>query len=101
MVWGGITARNRTQLVIIDGNLNAATYRGEVLAPVVVPFLKLQGPGIILQQAAGQRPTPLNSCCSTINVSAATSGCSSLALPLSANSTGCRSLVVVLSLSKR
>jgi hypothetical protein len=50
MVWGGITARNRTQLVIIDGNLNAATYRDDVLAPAVVPFLQRHGPGIILQQ---------------------------------------------------
>jgi hypothetical protein len=46
MVWGGITARNRAQLVIIDGNLNAATYRDEVLAPVVVPFLQRHGPAL-------------------------------------------------------
>jgi hypothetical protein len=32
MVWGGITAQNWTQLVIIDGNLNTATYGNEVLA---------------------------------------------------------------------
>ena len=50
MVWGGITARNRTDLVIIDGNLNAARYHDEVLAPVVVPFLQRLGPGVILQQ---------------------------------------------------
>jgi hypothetical protein len=50
MVWSDITARNRTKVVIIDDNLNAATYRDEVLVPVVVPFLQCQGPGIILQQ---------------------------------------------------
>ena len=50
MVWGGITARNRTELVIIDGNLNAARYRDEVLAPVVLPFMQRHDPGVILQQ---------------------------------------------------
>ncbi|XP_067656240.1 uncharacterized protein [Haliotis asinina] len=50
MVWSGITARNRTALVIIDGNLNATRYRDKVLAPVDVPFLQHHGPGVILQQ---------------------------------------------------
>ena len=50
MVWGGITAHNRTELVIIDGNLNAARYHDEVLAPVVLPFMQRHGPGVNLQQ---------------------------------------------------
>ena len=50
MVWGGITATHRSDLVVIDGNLNAERYRDEVLIPVAIPFLEQHGPGIILQQ---------------------------------------------------
>ncbi|VDI25272.1 Hypothetical predicted protein [Mytilus galloprovincialis] len=40
MVWGGITYQERTELKIIVGNLNATRYRDEILAPVVLPFLR-------------------------------------------------------------
>lgn len=50
MVWGGITATHRSQLVVIDGTLNAQRYRDEILIPVVIPFLQQHGPGMILQQ---------------------------------------------------
>lgn len=50
MVWAGITTLDRTDLIIIDGNLNGERYRDEILSSVVVPFLERQEPGIIFQQ---------------------------------------------------
>ena len=41
MVWGGITDGHRTRLHFIDGNLNSARYRDEILRPIVVPFVRL------------------------------------------------------------
>lgn len=38
MVWGAISFRHRSPLVIVDGNLNAQRYRNEILQPVVVPL---------------------------------------------------------------
>ena len=38
MVWGGISWRYRTPLVVIGGNLTSRRYIYEVLEPVVVPF---------------------------------------------------------------
>ena len=40
MVWAGIGYGYRTQLVVIDGNLNAQKYRDHVLALHVVPLLQ-------------------------------------------------------------
>ena len=39
MVWDGITYQERTDLTIIEGNLNAKRYRNEILAPLVLPFV--------------------------------------------------------------
>ena len=39
MVWAEMGYGRRTQLVVIDGNLNAQKYRGHVLAPHTVPCL--------------------------------------------------------------
>ena len=39
MVWGGISTRRRTELVVIDGNLSPQRYVNFVLRPVVLPFL--------------------------------------------------------------
>ena len=50
MVWGGFTAHHRTQLVIIQGNLNAVQYRDRIVGPVIIPFLQRYGPGLTLQQ---------------------------------------------------
>lgn len=49
MVWGGITAQGKTQLVIINGNLNGRRYIDEVLTPVVVPFMQTLNPGALFQ----------------------------------------------------
>lgn len=40
MVWGGISAFGKTDLVVFAGNVNAVTYRDTVLAPVVVPYMR-------------------------------------------------------------
>ena len=39
MVWAGISSRHKTDLVFIDGNLNAVRYRDEILTPVAVPLV--------------------------------------------------------------
>lgn len=49
MVWGGISMTGKTQLLIVDGNLNAQRYRDEILDPVAIPYLQTLGPGAILQ----------------------------------------------------
>ena len=49
MVWGGISVRGKTDLVIIGGNLNAVRYRDQILRPVAVPYLQNMGPNAILQ----------------------------------------------------
>ena len=46
MVWAGISYGYRTQLVVIDGNLNAQKYRDRVL----VPLLQNQGVISVFQQ---------------------------------------------------
>lgn len=39
MVWAGISIRHKTDLIFIDGNLNAAQYCGDILTPVTVPLV--------------------------------------------------------------
>ena len=43
MVWAGISYGYRTQLVVIDGNLNTQKYRDRVLVPHAVPPLQNHG----------------------------------------------------------
>lgn len=49
MVWGGITWTDRTQLVLVDGNLNAVRYRDEIVDQHILPFINAHAP-ITLQQ---------------------------------------------------
>ena len=42
MVWGGVSQHHGTELVVIEGNLNAVRYREDILLPHVVPFLQAQ-----------------------------------------------------------
>lgn len=49
MVWGGISHRGKTVLVVVNGTLNSQRYCDEIVVPVVVPFLR-QGNARILQQ---------------------------------------------------
>lgn len=43
MVWAGITVHGRTDLVFINGTLNAQNYRQYILARHVVPFIRANG----------------------------------------------------------
>ena len=49
MVWGGITAHGKTDLVIVDGNLTSRRYIDEILRPVVVPYVQNMGQGALFQ----------------------------------------------------
>ena len=49
LVWGGITADNRTQLHVLDRSINALTYRDQILAPIVLPFLRRHLPYGVFQ----------------------------------------------------
>ena len=50
MVWGGISWRYKTPLVVIEGNLTARRYIDEVLEPVIVPFLQNHADVMLYQQ---------------------------------------------------
>ena len=50
MVWGGISWRHKTQLIVVDGNLTAHRYINEILEPEVVPFLRNNGNVTLFQQ---------------------------------------------------
>ena len=43
MVWAGITAHGRTDLVFVNGTLNAQKCRQDILARHVVPFIRANG----------------------------------------------------------
>ena len=49
MVWAGISINGKTRLVVVEGNLNAASYRDEIFEPVALPYLQNLGPNAILQ----------------------------------------------------
>ena len=46
---GRYTAHGKTDLVIVDGNLNSRCYIDEILRPVVVPYVQNMGQGALLQ----------------------------------------------------
>ncbi len=48
MVWAGITYRRRTDLVVVQGNLNAQQHCDAILMPIVIPFVN--GQRITFQQ---------------------------------------------------
>ena len=50
MVWGGISWRYRTPLVVVEGNLTSRRYIDEILEPVVVPFLQNHADVTLYQQ---------------------------------------------------
>ena len=43
MVWGGIARNGRTELVFVNGTLNAQRYREQILIPHVLPFMAANG----------------------------------------------------------
>ena len=40
MVWGGISSRGRTTLVVVDGTLTGIRYRDEIIRPHVRPYVQ-------------------------------------------------------------
>jgi hypothetical protein len=50
MVWGGISHVGKTILKIVVGNLNVIRYRDEILAPIVLPFIRTHHFNHIFQQ---------------------------------------------------
>ncbi len=50
MLWAGISGQGKTDIVIINGNLNAQKYIDEILIPHVEPFSARIGAGFIFQQ---------------------------------------------------
>ena len=49
-VWGGITAFQKTELVVLDGNVIPQSNINDVLRPVVVPFMRRHIPRGLFQQ---------------------------------------------------
>ena len=52
MVWGGIMGRRKTNLIVMQGNLNAQGYINQILQPEAVPFLQRHGPAILMHDNA-------------------------------------------------
>ena len=52
MVWGGIKGRRKTNLIVVQGNLNAQGYINQILQPEAVPFLQRQRPAILMHDNA-------------------------------------------------
>ena len=49
MIWGGISLQHKTDVRVIDGNLNAQRYQDEILAPVVTHLI-LANPHMLLMK---------------------------------------------------
>ena len=52
MVLGGIMGRRKTNLILVQGNLNAEGYMNQILQPEVDPFLQRHGPAILMHDNA-------------------------------------------------
>ena len=52
MLWGGIMGRGKTNLIVVQGNLNAQGYINQILHPEAVPFLQRHGPAILMHDNA-------------------------------------------------
>ena len=50
MVWGGIMGNRKTDLVVVQGNINAQRYVADVLNAYALPFIRQHGPGVTLMQ---------------------------------------------------
>ena len=48
MVWVGIMGRRKTNLIVVQGNLNDQGYIDQILQPEAVPFLQRHGPAILM-----------------------------------------------------
>ena len=52
MVWGVIMGRRKTNLIVVQGNLNAQGYINQILQPEAVPVLQRHGPAILIHDNA-------------------------------------------------
>ena len=52
MVWGGVSLHSKTQLVIVNGNLNAAQYQQQILTPHAIPHVQANRGMILVQDNA-------------------------------------------------
>ena len=52
MVWRGIMGRRKTNLIVVQGNVNAQGYIKQILQPEAVPFLQRYGPAILMHENA-------------------------------------------------
>ena len=52
MVWGGIMGSRKTNLIVVQGNLNAQGYINQILQPEAVPFLRRRGPAVMMHDNA-------------------------------------------------
>ena len=52
MVWGGIMGRRKTNLIVVQGNLNAQGYINQILQAEAVRFLQRHGPAILMHDNA-------------------------------------------------
>ena len=52
MVWGGIMGKRKTNLIVVQGNLNAQGYINQILQPEAAPFLQRYGPAILMHDNA-------------------------------------------------
>ena len=52
MVWGGIMGRRKTNLIVVQGSLNAQDYINQILQPEAVPFLQRHRPAILMHDNA-------------------------------------------------
>ena len=62
---GGIMCRRKTNLIVVQGNLNAQGYINEILQPKAVPFLQRHGPAILMHGNA--RPLVARICRQFLN----------------------------------
>ena len=52
MVWGGIMGRKKTNLIVVQGNLNTQGYITKILQPEAVPFFQRYEPAILMHDNA-------------------------------------------------
>ena len=50
IVWDGIMGRRKTNLIVVQDNLNAQGYINQILQPEAVSFLQRHGPAILIMQ---------------------------------------------------
>ena len=65
MVWGSIMDRRKTNLIVVQGILNAQGYINQILEPEAVPFLQRYGPAILMHDNA--RPHVASICRQFLN----------------------------------